>query len=218
MNEAGRCLIIQMRNLILSALILASAFQTMYGATVNITEKVLSGGSLKLTGGNTYVFSFSSFHDLTNQKESWPTSYSTSGFGISSSTDVYGNPPVDMFTASDGNSADLLSIKLNYGANSQEYRTYNFGGGSYITLPSRDNLSGQNGGRLYDADPAGNLTITMLAGNADISNITIWSSFGSERMQYTASYNLANPVPEPSSLSLLVLGGAVVALCRRKRA
>jgi hypothetical protein len=191
----------------------------MYGATVNITEKVLSGASLKLTSGNTYVFSFSSFHDLTNQKESWPSSsYSTSGFSISSSTDVYGNPPVDMFTASDGNSADLLSIKLNYGANSQEYRTYNFGGGSYITLPSRDTLSGQNGSRLYDADPAGNLTITMLGGNADISNITIWSSFGYERMKYTASYNLANPVPEPSSLSLFALGGVLVALGRRKRA
>jgi len=201
-----------MRKLLLSALILASAFQTMYGATVNITEKVLSGGSLKLTSGNTYVFSFSSFHDLTNQKQNWPTSYSTSGFGISSSTDVYGNPPVDTLEG------DLLSIKLNYGANSQEYRTYDFGGGSYITLPSRDTLSGQNGGRLYDADPAGNLTITMLAGNADISNITIWSSFGVERMKYTASYDLANPVPEPSSLSLLALGGVLVAVSRRKRA
>jgi len=201
-----------MRNLILSALLLASAFQTMYGATVNITEKVLSGGSLKLTGGNTYVFSFSSFHDLTNQKESWPSSYTTSGFTIFSYTDVYGNPPVDTLEG------DLLSIKLNYGSNSNEYRTYNFGGGSYGVLTSLNALSGQNGSRLYDADPAGNLTITMLAGNADISNITIWSSFGVERMKYTASYNLANPVPEPSSLSLLALGGAVVALCRRKRA
>jgi len=131
-------------------------------------------------------------------------------------TDKYGNPPIDSFSESPGNSADLLSVKLNYGQGSVEYK--NYGTGSYTWGSGANAYSGQNGTRLNDADPSGNLTITMVAGNADISNITVWSSFGTARRLYTASYDLANPVPEPSSLSLLALGGLLLAFKKRRRA
>ena len=203
---------------LLIALLLVVALQTAQGATYDITTTLLSRNSLKLTGGNTYVFSFSSIKSLIPSylSTSWPSSSSTSGFSIFSSTDIYGNPPIESFAASPGNSADLLSVKLNYGQGSQEYK--NYGTGSYVWGSGANAYSGQNGTRLNDVDPSGNLTITMVGGNADISNITVWSSFGTARRLYTASYDLPNPVPEPSSLSFLALGGLALAINRRRRA
>jgi len=207
-----------MNRRIVLAMFLVVALQTVQGATYDITTTLLSGNSLKLTGGNTYVFSFSSMKGLIPSylSTSWPSSSSTSGFSIFSMTDKYGNPPIDSFSESPGNSADLLSVKLNYGQGSVEYK--NYGTGSYTWGSGANAYSGQNGTRLNDADPSGNLTITMVAGNADISNITVWSSFGTARRLYTASYDLANPVPEPSSLSLLALGGLLLACKKRRRA
>ena len=195
-----------MRNLILSALILASAFQTanaqlMIQWSINGQPAV---ASLKvperLNQGDVCLMNFANLpYEGINAYQAQAGVSFTFNSNERSSAKVL---RVEVF-----NTLDPIVVFTN---------DFNFYSSGWIS-----NDPWQTGAGIANAvgrptvipwqDNQGVVKLTMMEGSLSMVSMTLTVRTADSLYQYTA-------VPEPSSLSLLVLGGVVVALRRRKQA
>jgi len=188
-----------MRGFILSALLLASAFQAVRAESLFINN--LGSGPFLMTSGNTYSFAFNNIGSVAWSSTSFVSSPNSSGFYISSYTDVDAlvSPPdswtVRMYQTSTASDANLFAIL----GNTASYTTTN---------PYSWSL---NGG--VSTDSGGALQVVMNAGAAQVSEIGI--NVVKDGTLYQKVYAFA--VPEPSVASMLIVGGLALAIRKRRK-
>jgi hypothetical protein len=188
-----------MRNLILSAVIFASAFQTVRAESLFINN--LGSGPFLMTSGNTYSFAFNNIGSVAWSSTSSFSAPNSSGFYISSYTDVDAlvSPPdswtVRMYQTSTASDANLFAIL----GNTASYTTTN---------PYSWSL---NGG--VSTDSGGALQVVMNAGTAQVSEIGI--NIVKDGTLYQKVYAFA--VPEPNITSMMLLGGIVLTISKRRK-
>jgi hypothetical protein len=188
-----------MRNLLLSALILASAFQAVRAESLFINN--LGSGPFLMTSGNTYSFAFNNIGSVSWSSTSSVLAPNSSGFYVSSYTDVDAlvSPPdswtIRMYQTSTASDANLFAIL----GNTASYTTTN---------PYSWSL---NGG--VSSDSGGVLQIVMNAGTASVSEIGI--KVVKDGTLYQKIFTFA--VPEPSVTSMLLLGGLVLGVLKRRK-
>ena len=188
-----------MRNLILSALFLALAFQTVRAESLFINN--LGSGPFLMTSGNTYSFAFNNIGSVAWSSTSFVSAPNSSGFYISSYTDVDAlvSPPdswtVRMYQTPYATDANLFAIL----GNTASYTTTN---------PYSWSL---NGG--VSTDSGGALQVVMNAGTAQVSEIGI--NIVKDGTLYQKVYAFA--VPEPNITSMMLLGGLALTISKRRK-
>jgi len=188
-----------MRGFILSALLLASAFQAVRAESLFINN--LGSGPFLMASGNTYSFAFNNIGSVAWSSTSSFSAPNSSGFYISSYTDVDAlvSPPdswtVRMYQTSTASDANLFAIL----GNTASYTTTN---------PYSWSL---NGG--VSTDSGGALQVVMNAGTAQVSEIGI--NVVKDGTLYQKVYAFA--VPEPSVASMLIIGGLALAIRKRRK-
>jgi len=204
-NEAGRCLFNPMRNLILSALILASAFQTanaqlMIQWSINGQPAVASlEVPERLNQGDVCIMNFA------NLPYAGINTYQAQA-GVSFTFNSTERSSAKILRMEVFNTLDPVSVYTN---------DFNFYSSGWIW-----NDPWQIGAGIGNAvgrpsvkpwqDNQGVVRLTMMEGSLSTVSMSLAVRTADSLYQYTA-------VPEPSSLSLLALGGVLVALGRRKR-
>jgi len=204
-NEAGRCLINQMRNLLLTALILVSAFQTanaqlMIQWSINGQPAVASlEVPERLNQGDVCIMNFA------NLPYAGINTYQAQA-GVSFTFNSTERSSAKILRMEVFNTLDPVSVYTN---------DFNFYSSGWIS-----NDPWQIGVGISDAvgrptvkpwqDNQGVVKLTMMEGSLSMVSMSLAVRTADSLYQYTA-------VPEPSSLSLLALGGVLVALGRRKR-
>lgn len=179
---------------------------------VGSAEMVSAGSSLlselaskpfDMSAGNTYSFSFSSIDSV-----AWTsTSSLLSQTPNSSSFFIYSYDEVNALKAPD----DEWNVRLYQGTSATSANLFAILGSTESYKTSNPySWSLMNG---VSANPGGTIEITMDSGSAQISQVGV--SVAKDGTLYQKVFAFA--IPEPSALSLLVLGGAVVALRRRKK-
>lgn len=188
-----------MRGFILSALLLASAFQAVRAESLFINN--LGSGPFLMTSGNTYSFAFNNIGSVAWSSTSFVSAPNSSGFYISSYTDVDAlvSPPdswtVRMYQSPNATDANLFAIL----GNTASYTTTN---------PYSWSL---NGG--VSTDSGGALQVVMNTGTAQVSEIGI--NVVKDGTLYQKVYAFA--VPEPSVASMLIIGGLALAIRKRRK-
>jgi hypothetical protein len=188
-----------MRKLVLSAHILASAFQAVRAESLFINN--LGSGPFLMTSGNTYSFAFNNIGSVSWSSTSSVLAPNSSGFYVSSYTDVDAlvSPPdswtIRMYQTSTASDANLFAIL----GNTASYTTTN---------PYSWSL---NGG--VSTDSGGALQVVMNAGTAQVSEIGI--NVVKDGTLYQKVYAFA--VPEPSVASMLIVGGLALAIRKRRK-
>lgn len=187
-----------MRNLIFSALILASVFQTVRAESLFINN--LGSGPFLMTSGNTYSFAFNNIGSVAWSSTSSVSAPNSSGFYINSYTDVDAlvSPPdswtVRMYQTPNAADVNLFAIL----GNTASYTTTN---------PYSWSL---NGGVATDS--GGALQVVMNAGTAQVSEMGI--NVVKDGTLYQKVYAFA--VPEPSIASMLLVGGLILTAATKK--
>jgi hypothetical protein len=158
-------------------------------------------GPFQMAAGNTYSFLFNNIGSVDWSSASSISAPNSSGFYISSYTDVDAlvSPPdswaVRMYQTSTISDANLFAIL----GNTASYTTTN---------PYSWSL---NGG--VSSDSGGVLQIVMNAGTASVSEIGI--KVVKDGTLYQKIFTFA--VPEPSVTSMLLLGGLVLGVLKRRK-
>lgn len=187
-----------MKKKLLSVLILSAAVFQAVRADSLLDN--LGSGPFQMAAGNTYSFLFNNIGSVVWSSTSSVSVPNSSGFYVISYTDLDAlvSPPdswtVRMYQTSTASDANLFAIL----GNTASYTTTN---------PYSWSL---NGG--VSADNGGVLQIVMNAGTASVSEIGI--KVVKDGTLYQKIYAFA--VPEPSVTSMLLVGGLVLAI-RRKR-
>jgi len=188
-----------MRNVIFFALLLASSFQTVRAESLFINN--LGSGPFLMTSGNTYSFAFNNIGSVAWSSSSSVSAPNSSGFYINSYADVDAlvSPPdswtVRMYQTPNATDANLFAIL----GNTASYTTTN---------PYSWSL---NGG--VSTDSGGALQVVMNAGTAQVSEIGI--NVVKDGTLYQKVYAFA--VPEPNITSMMLLGGLVLTISKRRK-
>jgi len=191
--------------------------QTVFSADLSINALISTKESLHIVAGNTYTYTFA---NLMSPSVTDPTTNTYVG---------YGNFPEDRVVLR-SDSSDPLSISEDSWTVKMYVQAENLPIGYYQLFYSGDNnvlnsnistWGSAKGGQFlvqggYSVDRGGKVEIIMNVGSADITFLSVGSIAAMNDFYFHSKDYIfpVAPIPEPSSLSLLLIGVAGLASSR----
>jgi hypothetical protein len=194
--------------------VFTSLASSAFSGDFSINDIITQNSPLHLAEGNTYTYTFSS---LRHPSATDPTTLSYWGFGNFPEDRVLLDSSIlDSLSSTD----DKWTIKMYVQAQNYPQGFYNlfYSADNSLLTSDKPSFGGAKWGYSDGSDLGGKVEIIMNLGSADITYLSV-GSIAASNDPYFRSKNYVFPtssIPEPSSLSLLVLGGVLVALKRRK--